>query len=106
MFKNEQKITKIVMHGVSHNFCPLGQANYTNRFTMEFYPDDLIADYLEVEEFIKSEINDKDLIIEDAISLLFNYLVETFEPKGLKVSSLVLDAKHPEVLVERGERYA
>lgn len=106
MFKNEQKITKIVMSGSSHNFCPLGQANYTNRFSMEFYPNEMIPDYLEVNSFIKENINDKELVIEDAVAILFDYLVATFEPKGLKVSSLVSDAKHPEVLVERGERYA
>ena len=101
MFKNEQQIAKIVAKGHSHNFCPLGNAHYTNQFTIELRPNEIIPDYLEIKDFIAKELNDKALIIEDAVAILFDYVMDTFQPFYLKVSSLVTDAAHPEVLVEK-----
>ena len=104
MFENEQKISKIVMKGRSHNFCPLGNAHYTNHFTIEMEPNKCIPDYLEVERFIKENINDKKLIIEDSVAILADYIYDKFAPKFVIVSSHVTDAAHPEVEVFT-ERY-
>ena len=97
--ENKNKISEIILKGKSHNFCPIGQSHYTNQYVVEMFPDKVIPDYLDVQEFIRKEINDKELIIEDCVSMLFNHISITYNPKFLKVSSNVVDAVHPEVTV-------
>lgn len=100
-FKNENNISKITMKLTSKNYCPLGRDWYTNQFTVEFIPGEYLCDYLDVIEYIKNSINEKNLIIEDSVSILFDYMRDEYKPSYLKVSSLVTDATHPEVLVEK-----
>jgi len=97
--ENKQKISEIVMKGRSHNFCPIGQTHYTNNYEVVLFPNEVIPDYLDVQDFIEKEINDKELIIEDCVSMLFNHLSISYNPTYLKVSSNVTDAVHPEVTV-------
>ena len=117
MFKNTQKITKIVFEPkTTHNFCPLGQLycdelekqgspkmlpHYTNHFKITFCPGELVCDYIDVEKWIARTINDKTLIIEDAVSMLFDYIMETYKPKYLLVETYVNDAMHGAVTVMR-----
>ena len=117
MFQNTQKITKIVFEPKStHNFCPLGQLycdkmakngskpslpHYTNHFKITFIPDTILCDYVDVEEWIHEKINDETLIIEDCVSMLFDYINDTYKPSYLKVESYVPDAVHGPVTIER-----
>ena len=117
MFKNTQKITKIVFEPkTTHNFCPLGQLycdelekqgspkmlpHYTNHFKVTFCPGELVCDYIDVEKWIARTINDKTLIIEDSVSMLFDYIMETYKPKYLLVETYVNDAMHGAVTVMR-----
>lgn len=118
MFKNDQKISKIVFSPKEpcHNFCPLGQlycneiaqegekpklAHYTNHFTITFYPNALICDYCDVEKWVRNNLNDRDLIIEDCVSMLFDYINDTYKPKYLLVESFVDDAVHGPVTISR-----
>ena len=68
---------------------------------MKMQPGKYIPDYLEVQQFIKENINDQRLIIEDAVAILYDYLSKTFQPLTLCVESLVTDARHPEVTVRK-----
>ena len=118
MFKNTQKISQIVFmpKEACHNLCPLGQlycdemakdgeapqlAHYTNKFKITFNPADLVCDYIDVEKWIKKNLNDKKLIIEDAVTMLFDYIESTYQPAYLKVESYVDDAIHGPVSVIR-----
>lgn len=117
MFENSQGITKIVFEPkTTHNFCPLGQLycdelaekgspkmlpHYTNHFRITFIPRKLICDYIDVEKWIASNINDKNLIIEDAVSMVYDYVMNTYNPSYLKVETYVDDAMHGAVTVER-----
>ena len=117
MFKNTQKITKIIFEPkTTHNFCPLGQLycdelekqgspkmlpHYTNHFKITFCPGELVCDYIDVEKWIARTINDKTLIIEDTVSMLFDYIMETYKPKYLLVETYVNDAMHGAVTVMR-----
>ena len=117
MFKNTQKITKITFEpATTHNFCPLGQLfcdelakdgskpqlpHYTNHFRITFVPGEFICDYIDVEKWIKKEINDESLIIEDAVSNLYDYVMETYHPEYLLVETYVDDAMHGAVNVQR-----
>ena len=117
-FENKQGITEIIFRpkNACHNLCPLGQLycdelakdgskpmlpHYTNKFTIHFYPGKVICDYLDVEKWIHDNLNDETLTIEDAVSLLFNHVNETYEPAHLVVESFVDDALHGEVLVRK-----
>ena len=100
-FKNEQGITKIKFTQNAQCFCPLGNDWYTNQFTVEIVPNELLADYVDVEKFIRNEIAGKSFILEDAVSTLFNYIHEQVEPKYLKVSSYGDDAVHFPVTVTK-----
>lgn len=117
MFKNTQKITKIIFEPkTTHNFCPLGQLycdelekngspkmlpHYTNHFRITFIPGEFVCDYIDVEKWIVANINDKKLIIEDAVTVLYDYVNETYRPRYLKVETYVDDAMHGAVQVER-----
>ena len=117
MFKNTQKITKIIFEPkTTHNFCPLGQLycdelekngspkmlpHYTNHFRITFIPGEFVCDYIDVEKWIVANINDKNLIIEDAVTVLYDYVNETYKPTYLKVETYVDDAMHGAVQVER-----
>lgn len=120
MFKNTQRITKIVFEprNACHNLCPLGQlycdelarngakpmlAHYTNKFRITFVPGELVCDYIDVEKWIKENLNDETMIIEDAVSKLFDYIHDTYSPNYLLVESYVDDAIHGPVTVIREE---
>ena len=117
-FRNKQKITRIVFEpkNTCHNLCPLGQlycdelakdgskpslAHYTNHFRITFEPDEFVCDYIDVEKWIKEHLNDEKLIIEDCVTMLYDYLFETYKPKYLMVESFVDDAIHGPVSVMR-----
>lgn len=110
-FKNTQKISKIVFSPKepSHCLCPLGQLfcdktakkgkkallpHYTNNFTIEFTPGEVICDYLDVEDWIRENIDNETLTIEDSVAMLYGYLETTYKPAHLKVTSDVYDALH------------
>lgn len=117
-FENKQKISEIIFkpREACHNLCPLGQLycdelakngskprlpHYTNHFKITFVPDKVICDYLDVEKWIKENLNDETLTIEDAISKLFDYLEDEYKPAYLLVESFVNDALHGEVIVRK-----
>ena len=117
-FKNIQNISEIVFRpkNACHNLCPLGQLycdelskngskpmlpHYTNKFTITFTPGEVICDYLDVEKWIQNNLNDETLTIEDAVSKLFDYLEEEYNPAHLIVESYVDDALHGAVNVKK-----
>ena len=120
-FKNKQKISSIVFEPkeACHNLCPLGQlycdeiaeegekpklAHYTNNFKITMIPGDEICDYLDIEKWIRKNLNDMTLVIEDAVSMLYDYIKNEYNPKYLKVQSDVSDAVHGPVCVTKESR--
>lgn len=115
MFKNTQQISQIIFEPkTTHNFCPLGQIycdelakdgskpllpHYTNHFRITFSPDEIICDYIDVEKWIANKINNENLIIEDAVANLYDYIYNTYKPAYLKVETYVDDAMHGAVTV-------
>lgn len=91
--QNKQKISSIVMKPVTRCFCPLGDAWYTSQFEVVFNPAETIPDYCDVDRWIKENIDGKSLIIEDAVSALYDYLL-AYNPAGLHVIADVKDAGH------------
>lgn len=92
MIENKEKVKYIEMYPKARCFCPIGKAWYTNRFKVSVFPRDCYFDYLDVENFIKEEIEGKSLTIEGACKKLYDYLKKDVE--DIQVESHVNDAVH------------
>lgn len=101
MVENKYKINDIEIEMRARCFCPLGQDWYTNQFEIEFQPDETIPDYCELDAFLKNNIDGKEYIIEEAVSVLFEHLEQQYKPVFLCVKSRVTDAAHSAVTVQR-----
>lgn len=98
---NTESINKIVMKPQATCLCQIGQDWYLNNFTVEFYPNDYYPDYMEVEAWINKNIEGRELNIEHAVNLLYNFLNE-YSPAALRVTSTVTDCKtHFDVVVSK-----
>ena len=97
---NEQNISKIIMKPKAICFCPLGDDWYTNEFEVEFIPNESFPDYCDIEEFLNEQVRGKALIIENAVSIFYDYLKNEYEPSALKVTAYVNDVtSHSPVVV-------
>lgn len=97
-FVNKQGITNIE---ITHNvqcYCPLGDDWYTNHLCIKLEGLNVIPDYCDVDDFIRS-LSGKKLIIEDVVSLIYEYIVSEYNPEHINVESYVSDAKHMPVKV-------
>ena len=100
--ENRQGITNIVMKPKAICFCPLGDDWYTNEFEITFAPNQYFPDYCDIEKYLNEEIRGKELIIEDAVSKLYEYLKKTYYPMTLVVTSYVNDVtSHSPVVVTK-----
>lgn len=98
--KNSQGISLITFSANVRCFCPMGNDYYTNQFDVSFVPDEFIPDYCDIDEFLDG-MNDAQLIIEDAVNSVFEYMKNTYFPIHLEVSSTVTDAVHLPVTVTK-----
>lgn len=99
MIKNTYGIRTIAITAEAKCFCPIGKDWYTNHFSIDFVPNELIPDYCEVDKFIEGNINGHHLIIEEAVNILHSYMKDTYAPSLVEVTSSVDDAKHCNVTV-------
>ena len=77
------------------NFCPLGNANYTNEFKVSIKVGKIMADFCEVQQEIESRLSDKDLIIEDAMVVIGEITRKYYrDASTIFVSTKVEDAAH------------
>lgn len=97
-FKNVQGISKIEFTQNIQDFCPLGNDWYTNHITVLMVPSSIIPDYCDIDDFTRS-LSGKELIIEDVVDTIYNYINTEYEPIELSVTSYVDDAKHMPVKV-------
>lgn len=101
MIKNKFGIKHITIKSSCKNYCPLGKDWYTNNFNISISPKDLIPDYCDIDNFIKTEINNKHFIIEEAINKLHSFIITKYKPSDCEVLSYVDDATHSSVIVEK-----
>jgi len=100
VFENKQGITKIEFCKDIKNYCPLGKDWYTSQLEVIVYPDKVLMDYCVVEKYIES-LKNTELIIEDVVSKVYDYLYKYFKPKHLIVSVKATDAAHFPVCVTK-----
>ena len=91
-FENKYNITEIKMHKKIHNLCTIGQDWFTNNIEIIMIPDEIIPDYIEIDNSIQ-EIESKELVIEEVVYKIVEILKE-YKPRYIKVISKVDDAMH------------
>lgn len=98
-FANTYGVRKIVYKKNCRCFCPIGEAEYTNEFTVTMEPGDTIPDYCEIDKFIREQLDGKSLVIEDAACKLKQWLTGEIHPYWVEVESDVTDGVHGHVTV-------
>ena len=100
--ENKQKITFITMKPVAYTKCAIGQDWYKNELEIRFVPRDCYPDYMEVNEWIMTNIDGKEFNIEDVVDVIYNFLKETYQPADLSIINNIIDCKtHFDVIVEK-----
>lgn len=103
--ENTQKISKIVMKPWTIFKCQLGQDWFKNDLVIEFEPDKYYPDYMDVVNYIMTEIDGKEMNIEDMLDILYGWLMDTYSPKSLSITDNVVDSKtHFDVTVIKDKR--
>lgn len=97
---NKQGITKIILRPTLIAKCKIGQDWYVNKLDIHFIPNNCYPDYMEVNEYIMSELDGAELNIEDVVERVYNFFNDTYSPKSLKVIDNVSGVKtHFDVVV-------
>ena len=97
-FENDMGVKQIVMYLRNLKiFCPIGKTWYTLEAKINFIPNKTIPDYIEVQNYLNTEIVNQSLTIESATSKIQNYLSSEYNPVSVKVVANVKDAAHFEV---------
>ncbi len=99
MVKNTQQINEINIYTTAKNYCPLGSDWYSSDIEIRIEPNQFIPNYCSLDDYISAEINGKELIIEDVVKAIYDYVYNRYEPKQLKVIVNVNNAKHSNVRI-------
>lgn len=91
--ENNQKIKEIIMYPETFTICEIGGDFYKNNLEIKFIPDKYYPDYMKVQEWIIKNIDGKKLNIEDVVDSIYNYLIEHYTPKNLKIIDRVTYCK-------------
>lgn len=90
--ENVEGVTEIVMHPIAYTKCQIGQDWFLNQFEVHFIPGKFYPDYMEIDSYVNSYIEGKELNIEQASKLLYDQL-KLYEPKAVKVIDHVRNCK-------------
>lgn len=100
--ENKQGIMRITMMPTAYTKCVIGQDWYKNKLEILFEPNGCYPDYMEVNNWIMTEVDGKALNIEDVVDVIYNFLRETYQPKSLKIIDHIVGCKtHFDVIVEK-----
>lgn len=89
---NQEQVTNIIMRPHACVKCQIGQDWYPCEFEVKFEPSDYYPDYMEIEQFVKDEIDGHELNIEQAAKRLYDFLIN-YEPRHLIVINHVQNCK-------------
>lgn len=97
--KNIQNIKKIIIKPKVHCYCPLGKDWYDMQLYIKIKVADYYPDYCDIRTFINEKIQGKEMIIEDVLYTVKNF-IETYEVKKVTVKGVVdMIDSHPPVEV-------
>jgi dihydroorotate dehydrogenase len=99
--KNTQGIKSIKIKSKANCFCPIGKVWYTIKLIIYIKPGNYYPDYCDIRTFINNEINNKNLIIEDVINNIYQFM-RKYKPLKIKVTGKVDKIEsHPPVEVSK-----
>lgn len=102
--KNTYGISSIHLEKELTLYCPMGEADYQAKVTVNIFPADEIMDYCETDAFLTS-LNGQPLIIEELASKVHDHIVEAIDPHHVKVQVDVSEAAHmPVTVIKTGAR--
>lgn len=90
--KNTQKIKEIIMRPTVYTKCVIGQDWYKSDLTITFVPNGSYPDYIEVNEWLMTYIDGKEMNIEDVVNEVYKMLKE-YDPLRLEVENDIRDCK-------------
>lgn len=93
MIKNSEHIKEIVMKPKAVSKCKIGQDWYKHEFNIIFQPSATYPDYMTFNDWIKKEIDGRELNIEEAVEMVYNYLNIKYNPEFLQVEDNITDCK-------------
>lgn len=65
-------------------YCPLGYGYYLAKVSVDITPDEILMDYLDIEEFFKS-MEGQEFIIEEAVAKIHDFLKTHYRPLAVIV---------------------
>ena len=99
-FKNDIGITGIHMKiNYVKVYCPIGKVWYTGNYDVTFIPDQIIPDYIEIQDWVDKNLSTHELTIEQSCANLREYLNKYYNPHYVNIICNVNDAAHFEVKV-------
>ena len=90
--KNKENVCSITMKPTAVSKCKIGQDWYRMAFEIVFLPGEYYPDYMEVNDFIMTEIDGKELNIEEAAKIIYDMLL-AYEPRHLSVTNHIQGCK-------------
>lgn len=90
--QNNEHVKSIIMKPTAYTKCKIGQDWYKCEFEAKFTPGDCYPDYIEVNSFVMNEIDGKELNIEEATRILYEFLM-AYNPQGLEVTNHINGCK-------------
>lgn len=99
---NTQDIKNIKMFPVAFTKCGIGGDYYKNELEVAIVPDKVYPDYTEVQEWTMHKLDGQTLNIEDVVSIIYDFIKETYEPKSIHIVNHVTGCRtHFDVIVEK-----
>lgn len=90
---NIEHVSIIKMRPTACVKCQIGQDWYRCEFEVVFIPSGCYPDYMQVGQFVNECIEGKELNIEQAAKLLYDFLLQTYEPEALTVTNHIRGCK-------------
>ena len=90
--KNIENVSLIIMRPSAYTKCQIGQDWFYNDFEVSFMPGEYYPDYIEVNDFVQENIEGKELNIEQASRILYDFLPE-YQPFELSVTDHIRNCK-------------
>lgn len=103
LIPNKEEVRCINMKPKACIKCGLGKDWYYCNFETAFVVNEHYPDYMEVQDFVRNEIDGKTLNIEEAAKKLLNFLRQ-YKPNAVSVTAIVTNCKtHFDVVVTVGD---
>lgn len=83
------------------HFCPLGKQWSKTELTARLVLGEKLMDYMDVDEWLRQNIDGHSMIIEEVVTSFFEYLDKEYTPMSLMVEGRAERGKHFPVVVRK-----